>query len=64
MEILKHIHALLDKPVAIFGAGVSGKAAADLIESLGGSSSVYDENNSDFPRRFILSSCRANFLSR
>lgn len=40
------------KPVAIFGSGISGKAAAELVESKGGQSIVYDEVNSDFPLSF------------
>ncbi|GAB5562799.1 MAG: UDP-N-acetylmuramoyl-L-alanine--D-glutamate ligase [Synoicihabitans sp.] len=34
--------ALLESPVAVMGAGVSGKAAAALIERLGGSVEFYD----------------------
>ena len=52
MEIPQDIQAWLEKPVAIFGAGVSGKAVADLVDFLEGSSCVYDEQNSDFPGEF------------
>lgn len=34
---------LLDKPVAILGGGVSGRAVAGLLEKAGGRSIVYDE---------------------
>ncbi len=46
------IQQWLEKPVAILGAGISGKAAADLITLRGGFSVVYDEMNSDFPQEF------------
>ena len=52
MSALFDLESLLKKPVAILGAGVSGKAAEDLIESLGGESVVYDERNTDFPNHF------------
>lgn len=39
----------LRRPVAIFGAGISGRAAESLIDGLGGTSVVYDEFNADFP---------------
>ena len=42
----------LQKPVAIFGSGVSGKSAAELVVSLGGEAIVYDEKNTDFPTSF------------
>lgn len=48
------LNFLLEEPVAVLGAGVSGKAAAGLIQSLGGQSIVYDEMNTDFPTRFSL----------
>ena len=46
------IESWFKKPVAIFGAGISGKAAAELVEFKGGHSIVYDEVNSDFPLCF------------
>lgn len=52
MQISKNISSWLTKPVAVFGAGVSGKAAADLVTHLGGKSIVYDEKNTDFPTSF------------
>jgi UDP-N-acetylmuramoylalanine--D-glutamate ligase len=52
VEIPKQIQAWLKKPVAVFGAGVSGSAAADFVRSLGAEAKVYDEQNSDFPSKF------------
>lgn len=52
MKIPEEIQSWLKKPVAILGAGISGKATADLVADLGGSSRVFDEQNSDFPREF------------
>ncbi len=34
----------IETPVAVFGAGASGKAASDLLESLGASVAIYDES--------------------
>ncbi len=42
---------LLQRPVAIFGAGVSGRAAAGLIAELGGAVSVYDRASGDAAAR-------------
>ncbi|RME67169.1 MAG: UDP-N-acetylmuramoyl-L-alanine--D-glutamate ligase [Verrucomicrobia bacterium] len=41
---------LLDKPVAIFGGGVSGRAAASLVAALGGEAVIYDRE-ADVPAR-------------
>ena len=54
MEIPNDIQAWLKKPVAVLGAGVSGKAVVDLVDLLGGTSCVFDEQNSDFPDSFTL----------
>ena len=62
MDISNKIQAWLKKPVAIFGAGISGKAAADFIQSLGGESKVYDEQNSDFPGSFSSRESREHDL--
>ena len=47
-ELLK---PLLDLPVAIFGAGVSGRAAADLLRSQGKRFEVYDERGGQYALR-------------
>ena len=52
MQASADIEPWFKKPVAIFGSGISGKAAAELVESKGGQSIVYDEVNSDFPLSF------------
>lgn len=36
---------MLDMPVAVFGAGVSGKSAVALVEKLGGQTVVYDQGD-------------------
>jgi UDP-N-acetylmuramoylalanine--D-glutamate ligase len=38
---------LLAKPVAVLGAGVSGRAAADLVRRLGGEGVIYDEGKGE-----------------
>ena len=42
----------LERPIAIFGRGASGLAAAELVEALGGASTLFDERGkeSDCPR--------------
>lgn len=52
MKEIFDIKMWLEKPVAVFGAGLSGKAASDLIRSRGGNTIVYDELSSDFPQEF------------
>ena len=42
---------LLQRPAAIFGAGVSGRGAAGLITALGGSSATYDREAERAPLR-------------
>jgi len=42
----------LKAPVAVLGWGVSGKAAAGLIERLGGSTVAYDEQGSEAQKNF------------
>ncbi len=48
-QATKKVTFWLRSPVAIFGAGSSGRAAERLIDDLGGTSVVYDEFNADFP---------------
>ncbi|MCZ6674138.1 MAG: UDP-N-acetylmuramoyl-L-alanine--D-glutamate ligase [Verrucomicrobia bacterium] len=62
MRVSEDIQSWLKKPVAIFGAGVSGKAAAELIESEGGTSIVYDETNTDFPVKFSKAEAKGHKL--
>ncbi len=38
---------LLESPVAVLGAGVSGKAAIELIERLGGETTLYDQREGE-----------------
>ncbi|MDR3229166.1 MAG: UDP-N-acetylmuramoyl-L-alanine--D-glutamate ligase [Puniceicoccales bacterium] len=53
MNTPQSIAARLAKPVAIFGTGVSGLAAARLVESAGGVPTLYDERGSgDICRSF------------
>lgn len=42
---------LLQRPAAIFGAGVSGRGAAGLIQALGGSAVIYDRDAERAPLR-------------
>ena len=46
---MNRIRFWLRSPIAILGAGVSGRAADRLIRDLGGTSVVYDEFHADFP---------------
>lgn len=43
LTVPKIFQALLNKPVAVFGGGVSGRAVADLLGMLGVNSVIYDE---------------------
>ncbi len=43
VEMPEWLSSRLDRPAAVFGAGVSGLAARDLLESLGGQTRLYDE---------------------
>ena len=48
-QATERVTSWLRSPVAIFGAGLSGRAAERLIDDLGGIPVVYDEFNADFP---------------
>lgn len=61
-ELSRKLKTWFEKPVAVFGAGISGKAASDFIRSLGGKTVVYDEVNTDFPSRFTLWQARRHRL--
>ena len=39
--------SLLERPVAVLGAGVSGRAAAALVRRLGGKATIYDEKGGE-----------------
>src|SRR5690606_19139809 len=41
------LHLLKDRPAAVFGAGVSGRAAAALITELGGRATIFDQAAAD-----------------
>lgn len=41
------LRPLLNQPVAIFGAGASGRAVADLLAALGSRGTVYDEKGAE-----------------
>ncbi len=51
MEIPELLKPLLDRPVAIFGGGVSGRAAGDLLRSQGRLHEVYDERGGQYAHR-------------
>ena len=54
---------LLRRPVAIFGGGVSGQAAGDLLDCLGASSEVFDEKaGAGASQRFECSQARQHRL--
>lgn len=42
-QLPSHLRPLLDKPVAVFGGGVSGRAVIELVEALGGRATLYDQ---------------------
>ena len=46
------ISALLQRPVAIFGEGVSGRGVASLLAAVGGSGAIYDEKSPDAENEF------------
>lgn len=46
MQDAGQLESIIQYPVAIFGAGVSGRAAAELLHRLGASIEVFDEKNS------------------
>jgi len=46
-RIPNFIQPLLDRPVAVFGGGVSGRAVIGLIEQLGARAELYDEKQTD-----------------
>lgn len=47
IEIPEWLASKLDRPVAIFGAGISGLAARALLESLGATTRVFDEKRGE-----------------
>ncbi|MGE9292397.1 MAG: UDP-N-acetylmuramoyl-L-alanine--D-glutamate ligase [Puniceicoccales bacterium] len=51
METPDLLKPLLDRPAAIFGAGVSGAAAGDLLRSQGSLYEVYDERGGQYAHR-------------
>ncbi|EIQ00080.1 UDP-N-acetylmuramoylalanine-D-glutamate ligase [Opitutaceae bacterium TAV1] len=55
------LHPLLAQPVAILGAGVSGRAVCDLLTTLGAAFTVFDER-AVFPER--RHSCRCDEAQR
>ena len=46
------IAVLLQRPVAIFGGGVSGRGVASLLAAIGGSGCIYDEKAADAENQF------------
>ncbi len=49
MQIAERLKLWLNSPIAVMGAGLSGKASAHLVHQLGGTPVVYDGYNADFP---------------
>lgn len=47
IELPEWLAALLERPVAVFGGGVSGSAARDLLRELGATVVVFDEKAED-----------------
>ena len=56
------IAALLARPVAIFGAGVSGQGVAELLAALGAQGAIYDEKSLAADGRFTLAKARQHNL--
>lgn len=50
MHLPETLEPLLDRPAAIFGGGVSGRAAADLLRARGKWSETYDEHGAGYAR--------------
>lgn len=56
MQDSAQLESIIQYPVAIFGAGVSGRAAAELLHRLGASIEIFDEkNSSDVQGKFTAS---------
>ncbi len=56
------IAVLLQRPVAIFGGGVSGRGVVSLLASIGGSGCVYDEKAADAENEFTVEQARRHGL--
>ena len=56
------IAVLLHRPVAIFGGGVSGQAVLTLLEAIGATGRIYDENLAGVGNVFAADDARAHGL--
>lgn len=62
MDIPKILEKKLEKPVAIFGGGVSGRAVRDFLEKNGFSSKLYDRSAEGATPRFGIAEASAHDL--